>query len=322
MSPAAGYLLRRLVGGLCLLVAASSCAYLLCAAVLDPRGNYQAMSPPPPPEAVARMLAENNLDPGAPLAERYLVWASGAVTGDLGRTWDGREVSEELVLRAGASLRLLAAGAVAGAVGGVAAGAWAGARGGRWDTAAAAGAALLVSVPPIVVALVLQALAIALNQAAGGVLLPAVGEPDAEAPPGERAAHMILPTLALALPLAAVFSRYQRALMAEEAGSDYVRTARAKGLRRGTALRRHALRSCLVPTAAYFAYTTAALFTGAVFAEKVFGRHGAGEMLIDAIEAGDANAAAAVCVFGALCVTVAGFAADAVRAALDPRVRA
>lgn len=322
MSRAALFLLRRLAGYALLLAAASSCAYLLSAAVLDPTGNYAAQRPPPSPQAVERQLAERNLAPEVPLARRYLVWASDAVQGDLGRTWDGRPVGAELADRAAASTRLLVLGAVLGSVAGVAWGAWAGAhKNGRRDTAATLGAVVLISVPPLVVAVVLQTLAIGLNAASGEALLRTAGE----APPGsgwaDRIRYIVLPTVALALPLAAVVSRYQRGLMADEAGAEYVRTARAKGLTRGRALRGHALRTSLVPASTYVAYTAAAMFTGAVFVERVFGRHGVGGMLVAAVEAGDVNAAAAACAFGAVCVVAAGAVADTVRVAIDPRVR-
>ncbi|WP_017536730.1 ABC transporter permease [Nocardiopsis halophila] len=322
MSRSALFLLRRLAGYACLLAAASSCAYLLSAAVLDPTGNYAAQQPRPSPEVVRQELAERNLDPGEPLVLRYAHWASDAVTGDLGQTWDGRPVASELADRAAASARLLVLGSVLGAVGGVAWGAWAGARkDGGGDTAATLVAVVLISVPPLVVAVVLQTLAVGVNDAAGQALLRTAGEPPPGAGPVDRIRYMVLPAVALALPLAAVVSRYQRGLMADEAGSVYVRTARAKGLTRGRALRSHALRTSLVPAATYVAYTAAAMFTGAVFVERVFGRHGVGAMLVEAVEDGDVNAAAAACAFGAACVVAAGGVADTLRILIDPRVR-
>ncbi|PSL00976.1 peptide/nickel transport system permease protein [Murinocardiopsis flavida] len=324
----ARFLVRRLAGHAVLVLVASSLAYLLAAAVLDPRGNYEGRQPPPPPEVVDAVLTESNLNDDAPLAQRYAVWASGVLCGDLGRTWDGREVGAEMARRVGVNLRLMSIGLVAGSVAGVALGAWAGLRRGRGaDRLLTLWSYTVISVPTVVLAAALQACALWLNSAAGADLLRATGEytPGLDAgmwgSAADRARHLLLPSLALALPQIAVHSRYQRELIAEAAGADFVRTARAKGLTLRAALRRHALRTTLGPSVTLFGYSFAALFTGTVFVEQVFGWHGVGGLLIDAIAEGDVNVVAAVCTFGALCVSVAGLLADTARGLLDPRVR-
>ncbi|CAM3552103.1 ABC transporter permease [Nocardiopsis gilva] len=328
MSAAARFLLRRMVGHVVLLAVVCSCAYLLAAVSLNPRENYEGQRPPPPAQVVEAMLVARNLSDDVPLGERYLTWASGVVTGDLGSTWDGRPVGEEMARRVGASLRLLALGAVVGGVTGVLLGAWTGSR--RYGTADRIGTAvsvLLISIPVVVIAVLLQSAALWANQVTGVELLRTTGESTPGLSVGfwgdmaDRARHLVLPTLALALPQIAVFSRYQRGVMAEAARADYVRTARAKGLTRGRALTVHALRSSLIPAATYFGYSFAALFTGAVIVEKVFGVHGVGELLIDSVGRGDVNAVAAVLCFGAVCVLLTGALLDVVRVVLDPRVR-
>ncbi len=236
MSAAARYLLRRAVGHAVLLVVVSSCAYLLAATVLSPRGNYEGQSPPPPPEVVDAALAEHNLNDRVWLGERYLTWASGVATGDLGATWDGRPVNEEMARRIGVSLRLVALGAVLGSAAGVLLGAWSGGHRYGWtDRFCTIGAVVVISVPVVVIAVALQMSALWLNEVLGVDLLRTTGEPTPGADLGgwgalaDHVRHLVLPTLALALPQAAVFSRYQRALMAETASADFVRTARAKG---------------------------------------------------------------------------------------------
>ena len=89
--------------------------------------------------------------------------------------------------------------------------------------------------------------------------------------------HLLLPTIVLILLNAAFFSRIQRNLMLDSLGSDFVRTARAKGLRRSRAVMKHALRTSLIPTGTYFAFSVATLFTGATFMEIIFSFHGMGE---------------------------------------------
>lgn len=325
----ARFLVRRLAGHAVLVLVAASLAYLLAAATLDPRGNYEDRQPGPPPEVVDSILTEYNLNDDVPLGKRYVVWVSGVLSGDFGRTWDGSQVGAEMALRVGVNLRLMSIGLVAGSAVGVLVGAWAGLRrGGTTDRLLTLWSFTVISVPTLVLAVALQAAALWLNSAAGADLLRATGEYtpglDAGAWGGfvDRVRHLLLPSLALALPQAAVHSRYQRELVAEAAAADFVRTARGKGLTRREALFRHALRTTLGPSVTLFGYSFAVLFTGTVFVEQVFGWHGVGGLLIAAITEGDVNVVAAVCSFGALCVAGAGLLADAVRGVLDPRVRA
>ena len=77
----------------------------------------------------------------------------------------------------------------------------------------------------------------------------------------------------------ASFSRYQRSLMLDTLNADYVRTARAKGLRQNKAVFKHALRTAMIPTGTLFAFGIAAVFVGATFTETLFGWHGMGEYL-------------------------------------------
>jgi peptide/nickel transport system permease protein len=136
-----------------------------------------------------------------------------------------------------------------------------------------------------------------------------------------RAAHLVLPSLVLILGGLAFYSRYQRNSMLDVLGSDFLRTAQAKGLRRWRALTKHGLRTALIPMATFFAYQFALLFVGATFTEKIFGWHGMGEWLVDSVTKNDINATAAVTLFVAVLVLLAGLIADFAYAALDPRVR-
>src|SRR4029078_4600344 len=95
-----------------------------------------------------------------------------------------------------------------------------------------------------------------------------------------RLAHLVLPSLVLAVLAIAFYGRYQRNAMLDVLGSDFLRTARAKGLRRSQALIKHGLRTALIPMATFFAYEFALLFVGATFTEKIFGWAGRGESLV------------------------------------------
>ena len=97
----------------------------------------------------------------------------------------------------------------------------------------------------------------------------------------------------------AVLSRYQRSAMLDVLGADFVRTAMAKGLRRRTALLKHALRTALIPAATYFAFSFGLLLVGAAFVEKIFGWHGMGEFFVDSVTRNEVNAVAAGSLFAA-----------------------
>ena len=134
-------------------------------------------------------------------------------------------------------------------------------------------------------------------------------------------AHLALPSLVLITTAVAFYGRYQRNAMLDVLGSDFLRTARAKGLRRSRALIRHGLRTALIPMATFFAYQFALLFVGATFTERIFGWHGMGEYFVDSVTKNDVNSVAAVTLFVAVLVLIAGFLADLAYALLDPRVR-
>jgi peptide/nickel transport system permease protein len=137
----------------------------------------------------------------------------------------------------------------------------------------------------------------------------------------DRISHLILPTLGIVLGQIAFYSRYQRNSFLDVMGADFLRTAQAKGLRRRTAPIKHGLRTALIPMATFFAYSFGLLLTGATFTEKIFSWHGMGEWFIDAVGTNDVNVVAAVIVFQAVLVLLAGLLADVLYAALDPRVR-
>ncbi|SEG61063.1 peptide/nickel transport system permease protein [Thermomonospora echinospora] len=324
----AGFLVRRLLNYGVLVVLAASLAYLLAAATLRPRAEFAERSPRPPAAVVDAQLTALNLNDKTPLARRYATWASGVLHGDLGRTLNGDPVAPELLRRALVSVRLLLVGTVLGGVLGVLAGAYAAVRQYRpSDRLITVGSFVVLSTPVFVLAVLLQLGAERVNQATGVRIFEWVGEytPGHGAGPlarlGGRLQHLVLPTLAIVLTQVAVVSRYQRHLMLDVLGADYVRTAMARGLTRRRALLRHGLRTALAPVTTYFAYTFGFVLLGAMFTEKIFGWHGMGGWLIDSVHRGDVNAVAAVNLLAAVLVLLAGLAADAAHGLLDPRVR-
>ena len=120
------------------------------------------------------------------------------------------------------------------------------------------------------------------------------------------------------------FSSYhitQRTLLLDNLGADYVRTARAKGLTRTEAIRKHALRTSIIPVATSIAFSVPGIFTGAVMTERIFAWQGMGTYFIETINRNDINGAVAVAAFGAFMTAVGAIISDLVVVALDPRVR-
>lgn len=136
----------------------------------------------------------------------------------------------------------------------------------------------------------------------------------------DRARHLVLPVTALTLLTMAAIARYQRAAMLEILPSDYIRTARAKGVPERTILWRHALRTALTPMITLAGLFLPALLGGALFVEKVFSWPGMGFIAANAISGRDYDLVTATVIVGSLLVVIGNLLADLAQAALDPRV--
>jgi peptide/nickel transport system permease protein len=324
----AKYLLRRLVYWLLLVVIASSMTYLLASAGLNPKSYYQGRNPPPPPASVSAKLDEINANPDKPIIERYAHWVNGVLHMDFGKTVNGGEVSDEIGRKMWVSLRLVLIGSILGTLIGVAFGAWAAVRQYRLtDHFNAVTSFVILSTPIVVMAVVVKDIGTRINQAVGHKWFLTTGEITPGLDPwswpgiGDRLSHLLLPTAVLTLIGYSFYSRYQRNAMLDVLGQDFVRTAQAKGLRRGRALTKHALRTALIPMGTFFAYQFGLLFVGATFTETIFNWNGMGKYLVASIRQNDINATAAVAMFVAVMVLFAGFLSDVITAALDPRIR-
>jgi peptide/nickel transport system permease protein len=109
--------------------------------------------------------------------------------------------------------------------------------------------------------------------------------------------------------------------MLDVLGSDFLRTARAKGLTRRRALFKHGLRTALIPMATLFAFGFGLLVTGGVFTERIFGWFGMGDWLVYGVQQQDTNIVAIVTLFVAVLILFSGWLSDVLYAALDPRIR-
>lgn len=314
------YLARRIANYALLLFLATSLAYVLASFSLDPMNGWNREDPTLNWDAIRANLIAYNISSELPVWDRYVTWLQSIVTSwDWGVTPRGESVNTIISTRIGVSVRLVFLGAAIGMTGGVALGAWTATR--QYsipDRLVSFIAMVIISTPAMVLAILLQVIAVQINRATGYQVFEFTGEGAGFA---SRLQHLVLPTLSMSLGGLASYSRYQRNLMLDTLGADYVRTARAKGLIKRAAVTKHALRTALIPMATYFAFALAGLFTGAAITERVYGWHGMGEYSINAITQYDINGVAAVVAFSGMCTLTGALLSDVFVAIADPRVR-
>lgn len=322
------YLARRVLNFLFMVALASTLGYVLSSLAFDPSSNYQGANPPIPQSTINAKLDNLGVNPERPLIGRYVNWAGGVLSGDFGLTVGEQRVNEELSRRVWVSLRLLVLGSIIGSLAGVALGVVSAVRQyGVTDRAASVLSFSLLSTPVFLLAILLKFGAIDLNNRLGTTFFYTIGEYSADFSGNNwdlfvnRLQHLILPTLSIALGGIAFYSRYQRNAMLDVLGSDFLRTARAKGLSSRQSLFRHGLRVAILPMATFFAYSFGLLVTGAPFTETIFGWNGMGSWFISAVQSNDINSVSAVIVFSSVLVLLSGLLADVAVAILDPRVR-
>ena len=314
------YLARRIANYAVLLFIATSLAYVLASASLDPSTLWNRQDPSLNWDAIHANLVKYNISHDLPVWDRYVTWLHNVVLHwDWGRTPKGELINTLIGTKILVSVRLVFLGAAIGMVGGVALGAWTATRQYRFsDRVTSLISMIIISTPAMVIAILLQVLAVQINRSSGFQIFEFTGEGEGAL---GRLQHLLLPTLSMSLGGIASYSRFQRNLMLDTLGADYVRTARAKGLIKRKALTRHALRTALIPMATYFAFALATLFTGAAITERVYGWHGMGEYSISAISGMDINGVTAVVAFSGLCTLTGALLSDVFVAIVDPRVR-
>ena len=179
------------------------------------------------------------------------------------------------------------------------------------------------SIPIFWFALILQALATTFFVKTGIRLFYTFGQSslDAANPFLDRVQHMVLPLIALTYVSVATYSRFQRASMLDVLHSDYIRTARAKGLRERTVTMKHALRNAMIPIVTVAALNFGAVLGGAVVTETIFAWPGMGKFFIDSLNRGEIYTLMAWLMVTAVAVIVANLLADILYGWLDPRIR-
>jgi peptide/nickel transport system permease protein len=258
-----------------------------------------------------------------PLPEQLLTYLGQVLRGDLGTSFvHGRPVVDVVTERLPATLLLMSTALVLSSITGVLLGVLAARRVGRAADLALRTTALLgYATPSFWLAQVA-----ALTLAVGTGLFPVQGITDARhAWTGWRYVadvlhHLALPAMVLAVNELALTTRLVRVGVLEAMGTDYVRTARAKGLSEAAVVR-HALRNVLLPVVTVIGSRAGMLFTGAVLVEAVFAWPGLGQLLLSAIQTRDAPVLLGLFLLVSLAVIIANLLTDLAYAWLDPRIR-
>ncbi|GAB1513124.1 ABC transporter permease [Actinophytocola sp. KF-1] len=156
---------------------------------------------------------------------------------------------------------------------------------------------------------------------AGVAVFPGGGYVPLTTSPGQWALHLVLPWVTLAVATMAVYVRLTRGQLVEVLGEDFIRTARAKGLRESRVTYRHGLRAAMIPVVTQFGIDVATLLGGVIVTEQVFGLNGLGRMSVQAVTNADEPVIIAVVLLAAVFVVAANIVVDLLYAVLDPRIR-
>jgi peptide/nickel transport system permease protein len=319
------FLARRLAHGAAVIFIAASLAFLLVHAAPGDPFSATLDSSAIDPATRERWRAAYGLD--RPLPEQYVRFLTRLAAGDLGPSILHRRPAADVLADAVPhTLLLMGAALLISFVAGIGIGAWQASRAGSARDRVAGTASLVVtSLPEFWLGLVLLLLfAYRFPIFPGGGVVD-LGMHDLLSPIGrvmDRLKHLALPALTLGLIGAGGIARHQRAALLEVLPSDFVRTARAKGLGERRVLWRHALRNALVPTIALAGLSLPTLLGGAVFVEQVFSWPGMGSIAASAFAARDYQVVVGATMLGAVLVVIGGIATDVLHAIADPRVRA
>ncbi|MFD2647403.1 ABC transporter permease [Devosia albogilva] len=303
-----GYALRRVMSALPIaLIAVTVCFFILRLAPGGPFDGERAL----PPTVLANLRAHYNLD--QPLYMQYILYVGGLLRGDLGPSMviDGFDVAD--LIRIGFPFTLtmaMTAFVIATAIG-IVAGMLAAVYQNKWPDYAL----VLIVMIGVVVPNFLNA---ALLQLWFGVYLgwfPAGGWVNGSW------AHLVLPVTVLAWPHAARISRLMRGSMIEVLGTNYVRTARSKGIGERLVLARHAIKPALIPVVSYLGPGLSYLLTGSLAVEQIFGLPGIGKYFVTAALNRDYGVVLGTTILYMFIILALNLIVDLVYAWLDPKVR-
>jgi oligopeptide transport system permease protein len=302
------YIARRLLTSIpTLLVIVTVAFFMMRIAPGGPFDQERAL----PPEIEKNVLAEYNLD--APLVVQYWDYLSGVLHGDFGPSFKYRDFTVRELLATGfpASLKVGGLAILLAVAAGIGFGTIAALRqNGAADYAVMATAMTGIAIPNFVMAPLLTLIF--------GVYLswlPVAGWGDG------AARNLALPVIALALPQIAYIARLTRGSMIETLHANFVRTARAKGLRERIVVLRHALKGALLPVVSYLGPATAQVVTGSVVIETIFGIPGIGRYFVQGALNRDYTLVMGAVITYAVLIIALNLIVDLVYGRLDPKVK-
>ncbi len=309
------YIASRLVSLILSLAAASLVIFAVIEVVPgDPASFMLGLNAEP--ETIAALRRELGLEGG--YAARYLEWVGGMLTGDFGTSYTYRVPVTELIgARLWVSLPLTLYALVLSTALAIPVGILAATRrGGLADYGVMGLAQLGIAVPNFWFAMILVLIfAINLGWFAAG------GFPGWEAGTWAGLKALTLPALSLALFQASILARVMRSSLLETLDQDYIRTARAKGLSRGMAIRGHALRNAMIPVMTIVGLQFSNLLAGAIIIENVFFLPGLGRLIFQGITQRDLIVGESGVMLLVFAVILVNFLIDLSYAAIDPRLR-
>jgi peptide/nickel transport system permease protein len=319
------YILRRLLYSIPVLVATSFIIFVFVSISGDPLAQVR-MIPDVDQSSIQALIEEKHLDD--PLLVRYAYWVKGAVTEGFGtRLLSEREIWPDITRALGNTMQLIIAAELLAVLLAILIGVYSAVRQySIFDYTSTAFTFLGFATPIFWLALMLQVLVVELFTATG-VRVFYIAQLSSPEPGGgfhflvDRIQHLAIPVVVLSVLSIAQFSRYMRGSMLEVVNSDYVRTARAKGLREGTVVMKHAFRNALIPLTTVIALDFGALFGGAIVTETIFALDGMGLYFIGALQERDTYAIMAWLMVTSVIIIFFNLLADVIYGYLDPRIR-
>lgn len=316
------YIIRRVLYSIPVLIAASFMIFVFVAKASDPLA-FLRMQPRVDQRSIQKIVEREHLDDS--VVVRYGYWAKDAVTDKFGNTLLGdRPIWPDLIRVMGNTAQLVIAAELIAILLAVFIGVYSAVRQySAFDYSFTTVSFLGLATPVFWLALMLQVLVvnIFLNYDIRVFYISNLSSAEPDHFLLDRIQHLALPVMVLAVASIAQYSRYMRAAMLEVVNSDYVRTARAKGLNERRVVMKHAFRNALIPLATVVALNFGNLLGGAVVTETVFSLDGMGLYFISNLIEGDPYPVMAWLMVTAVMVVFFNLVADVVYGFLDPRVR-
>jgi peptide/nickel transport system permease protein len=319
------YIARRFLYSIPVLIAASFLTFSFVSLASDPTGFIQ-MIPGADPVTIENIRERKHLDKPVPV--RYGYWVKEAVTERFGTTTVGdAPIWPDLVRVMKNTAQLVIAAEVIAIFFAIVIGVYSAVRQySPFDYVATTFSFLGLATPNFWLALMLQVLVVNILLRYDIRIFYVSGLSSVDPGTGmdfliDRIQHLALPIIVLATASIASYSRFMRASMLEVINSDYVRTARAKGLNERRVIMTHAFRNALIPLVTLVALGLGTLFSGAIVTETVFSLDGMGFYFINALNAGDPYPIMAWLMIVATLIIFFNLVADVIYGYLDPRVR-